>query len=297
MTSAAVIRCLPRVRGIGRFGNRLTKRFLSSFSNPVVIVSMRDGTNMKIDLRSPTEADTLWTGDYDKPLLTLLKRCIRPGDVVADIGANVGLVAIALGAYLRRPDIGGRLLAFEPVPTNFQRLTENIAANHLDQYVQAFDYGLGEAAKEVLILLENRGGASTGNAYVFNGQADHAAGEQFPIRLRRLDDEAPSIGIDRLNVIKVDIEGAEIMFLRGAMSTISSYRPVILGEFNAYFMKKFGHSVLEAEKLLNPLGYRPFQMSRRGLKPTLRAVSGLKDGMEDVAFLPSDRLDIANSFH
>jgi FkbM family methyltransferase len=249
---------------------------------------------MKIDLRSPTEADTLWTGDYDKPLLTLLKRCIRPGDTVADIGANVGLVTIALGAHLRRSDIDGRLLAFEPVPTNFQRLAENIVANGLDNHVRAYEYGLGDAAEDVQIVLENRGGASTGNAYVFNGSADRDAGQQFTIRLRRLDDEAQSVGIDRLNVIKVDIEGAEVMFLRGAMSTITLYRPVILGEFNAYFMKKFGDSILEAEKLLNPLGYRPFLMSRRGLTPTLQAIDGLRDGMENVAFLPGDRLDIAN---
>ena len=109
---------------------------------------------MKIDLRSPTEADTLRTGDYDKPLLTLLKRCIRPSDIVANIDANVGLVAIVLGAHLRCPDIGGRLFAFEPVPMHFQSLTENIAANRLGEYVRAFDCGLGDAAKDVQIVLE-----------------------------------------------------------------------------------------------------------------------------------------------
>jgi hypothetical protein len=100
-----------------------------------------------------------------------------------------------------------------------------------------------------------------------------------------LDRIAAELGISRCDVIKVDIEGAELEFLRGGRGFLSRHRPVIFGEFNRVWMQKFGNSLAEVADLVIPWGYSLYHyVGRRGFV-RLREPSV---GTEHILLLPMD---------
>src|SRR5687767_6694951 len=131
-TLAAIARRLPRIRGKARIGARLA-RLLTNFDSAeesLVTCTMRDRGVMRLDLRSRTEEWSFWTGEYESHAIKLLGGLLRPGDVVLDVGANIGFFSVPLGRILRAS--GGSLHAFEPVESNFKRLSDVIALNDLE---------------------------------------------------------------------------------------------------------------------------------------------------------------------
>ena len=223
---AASLRRLPRVRGTGRLGARLTRQLLPRLGDPVVKTRMRDGTTMMLDVRSRMETEPFWTGDYEVPVLKLIKTLVGTDGMMLDVGANVGFVTVSVAQAMKKAGGQGRIISFEPVASNFQRLSRNVEMNHLDDRVRLLNNGLGSEQTTVQISMENANGASTGNAVLADGllPGDNP-GQKTTIKIDRLDNVWPTLALDRLDFVKVDIEGAEIMFLRGAMQTIEKCRP------------------------------------------------------------------------
>ena len=84
------------------------------------------------------------------------------------------------------------------------------------------------------------------------------------VRLTKLDTFIKEQYIENCHLIKIDVEGAEVMFLRGAISFLSKHRPIIYGEFNNYFLPRFGCSFLDVVTIFKPLEYRFFQQTSKG---------------------------------
>lgn len=142
----------------------------------------------------------------------LLKKTARPGDVVVDVGANIGYYALML-ARLVGPS--GRIICVEPDPENLTELRRNIAANNLTN-VQLFDVAAG---------------ASEGTAHVVGGinarLSDHDSGD-YPVGVMPLD----TLIKGPVDFIKIDVEGYEGHVLRGAEHVIATHRPVIFAEIH-----------------------------------------------------------------
>jgi FkbM family methyltransferase len=271
---ARLARVAPRVRGVGRIGRALSRRWTEHLD--VTSVEMRDGARLLLDPRSRTEVGPFWTGDYEVEVLKFLRACLPGEGVALDVGANVGLVAVSLGMHAKKSQ--GRVIAFEPVPPNFNRLTENIAINGLTEHVQAHQVALGEAAGEVEITMERTDGASTGNAVFTEGLNGD---KSYRVKVARLDDL--ELNLARLDLVKADIEGTEIMFMRGAAATLSRFRPIIFGEFNQYWMTRFGHSSADIAEFVRTNGYRVFTLSGGG---AIAPVAELRSGLEELVLVP-----------
>lgn len=248
------------------------------------IIRMRDGTRLLIDSRSRTENGAFWTGNYETEITEFLKRQLVNGSVFFDVGANIGFITVGVGAHVKR--LGGKVYAFEPVHANFQRLKKNIALNDLDDVTSAFNFGLGDEERDAVISLENANGATTGNAVLTDALLPtDGRGATSTIEIKRLDSLLEKLSLSRVDLVKVDIEGAEVMFLRGARQFIERFRPTLFGEFNQCFISRFGHSILDADRQLGPLGYRPFRIEPHSITP----VEHLRDGMQEIAFVPVEK--------
>jgi FkbM family methyltransferase len=153
-----------------------------------------------------------WLGSYEHEKQLALQRAIRSGDVVYDIGANVGFYTL-LSCVLTGDR--GHVFAFEPLPGNVRYLREHLAINHIPNctVIEAAVAGQDGEARFAPAVSRSEGRLS-------------ATGE-IVVRTIALDSAIASGEIKPPAVMKIDIEGAEVECLRGAKNTIRNFRPTI----------------------------------------------------------------------
>jgi FkbM family methyltransferase len=284
---ASNFRRLPSFRGKSRLGVMLGKLLIDSSSDQdcISIVRMREGSLMVLDVRSRTERWAYWTGEYDARIISKLSDCLNQNSTVLDIGANIGFYSIPWGRKLK--NLNGKLYAFEPVRANFSRIVQAVELNQLEAVVTTFKVGLSDNETEIQIMIDKTDNSSTGNAVIIHGNVKTASNSVTEnIDLVTLDQHANQHGIHHCDLIKIDIEGAEPMFLKGGLRFIEKHRPIIYGEFNAYWMEKFGYSLLDVADILKPLGYRFFKEVGRQAK--FVELESIENGIENLLLIATE---------
>jgi FkbM family methyltransferase len=176
-------------------------------------------------------------GEYCPDEWRMLKRLIRPGMTVVEVGANMGAHSVDIA----RACAPGPFYAFEPQPRIFQILCANLALNNISNAL-AYPEGCGEAEGEAVVPLVDY--AQVGN---FGGLSLQPSGERgHKVRVRPLD----SLDLPACGLLKVDVEGFEPQVLRGARRTIQRCRPVIYVENDRCDQQQ------EVISLVAEMGYR-----------------------------------------
>jgi FkbM family methyltransferase len=231
-----LLRRIPQVKGLGRVVSAMNQFFLRLGIAPVVITRMQNGTSMQIDLRSHTEYRAHYSGSYDVHLLNTVISVLEPNDVFVDVGANIGFYSVAIANYFSQQRAGGKVVAFEPLGTNYQRLLSNLDLNDLQSWCAVYQLGLSSQSGEADIVKREdfSSGATTGNASIAIDKDFDAGFESELIQLNTLDAVCDELLIDRprIEFVKVDIEGHEDLFLEGANRTLNEHRPTLLMEVN-----------------------------------------------------------------
>ena len=162
------------------------------------------------------------SGDYEPYVTRELRRLLKPGMTFLDVGANIGYFTLLAALLVGKT---GRVLAFEPQQSNCQLLEQSIAANGL-QNITLFPYAAAEKAQ----TLPFSGGGADSNGRIINPSETLAQMYALPTVEAVVLDEHLA-GIERLDVVKMDIEGAEPRAWAGMQRLIEKYRPVVLMEF------------------------------------------------------------------
>lgn len=277
---AKSFRRLPPFRGKGRLGVAIGRPLVHADddADSIAKIVMRDGTLMRIDVRSRTEQWAYWTGEYDAQIISRLAACLTESCTVFDVGANVGFYTIALGKKLSK--LHGKLHAFEPVRSNFERLVDCVSLNALESTVFAHNIALGDEEGTIELHMESKGNASTGNAVMVKGKVrtENNLMINSTAPITHLDSFVQEWGIDSCDLIKIDVEGAEVMFLRGGSNFLSKQRPIIYGEFNPYWLTQFGYSFLDVASIVTPWDYRFFkQVGLANFTEVMQPTEGLAD--------------------
>lgn len=200
--------------------------------------------SMQVSLRyrETLGLSSLIYGTFELAELNFVNQYLRPGNLAMDIGANVGIFTVVMGATVGDT---GRVFAFEPVPANLIRLEKNISKNAL-RNVQIFTLALGISDGQMNLCM------ATDPAYpsLHEVQDGFATGMDIKVQVRTLDSVWQELGCPAVAFVKIDVEGAEMDVLRGAMIFLTTCRPTLLVEAN---------TDLEFDLLithLNNLGYR-----------------------------------------
>lgn len=176
---------------------------------------------------------------------TILKH-IKPKDVFIDVGANIGKYTIIIGSKLQKK--GGKVIAFEPLPANFELLQKNIKLNKLNN-VTPIKCALGNEEKKRYLYLENvvRGGVK--HSLIKNNNTNKE-NNKILVEVRKLDNVLQELNIKKINLIKIDVEGFEPEVLKGATQTLQKQHPKII--FEALTPQK----LKENQKILKQYNYK-----------------------------------------
>ncbi|CAN5118617.1 FkbM family methyltransferase [soil metagenome] len=191
--------------------------------------------------------------DWTEPELRALDRLVKPGDVVVDVGANIGLYALKAA---RLVGADGRVVALEPGAEAYAHLSANLAMNAFP-WARAVKLAASDNDGEAVLHHVPLGRDPQAFSLIANARA--VEGET--VATLTLDTLATREGLDRIDLIKIDVEGAEPLVIAGATRVLAHQRPAVLFECNAYINAGgSGAAAGEAWTLLAAANYRFFRL-------------------------------------
>jgi FkbM family methyltransferase len=171
---------------------------------------------------SLSEYHYLRDGNPENHESALIERVLRPGMSVVDVGANHGMFSLE-AARLTGPE--GLVHAFEPTPSTYRLLSNNIAVNDLET-VKLFPCALWEApgTARLRVHKEMSGLNTMATLDVTWNRKRLAADEIIEVPVTTLDAHAAAEGLDRIDFLKIDVEGFELGVIRGARGLLEARR-------------------------------------------------------------------------
>ncbi|OHC75523.1 MAG: hypothetical protein A3G18_09385 [Rhodospirillales bacterium RIFCSPLOWO2_12_FULL_58_28] len=175
-----------------------------------------------------------------------------PSPVIFDVGANIGLSALAFSRIN-----GASVYGFEPTPSTFSFFEENIRINNVKNIIPV-NIGLSDK-KASMLIGPPKIDSDSGNFTVYVNQDDPAIRIlSQEARFDTLDNYIADNDIRRMDYLKVDVEGHEINFLKGGIATIKKFRPIIQLEYYFCSQQMAKHTPEELLSLLHEINYTIF---------------------------------------
>lgn len=229
-------------------------KFLCELGSPRTVDLPDWGVQMTLppDWRGISKLIFAFRGFYERELSSLCQ-FLPKGGVFLDIGSCYGIYALVAARLVGQ---SGRVVAFEPAPKAFDVLCRNVRMNNFAHVT------------ERNIALSDRGGAVP--LFIHPDSSRNSLGRYGSslgcesVQATTLDEEFARAGLERVDMIKIDAEGAEELILRGGSHLLAQLRPVVLFEFNPEAASGLGLSGDGAWGLLQHHGYRFWQLDKRG---------------------------------
>jgi len=187
-------------------------------------------------------------GAFEPNEFAFLHRWLKPGMTFIDVGANEGFFTVFAA---ERVGAGGRVLSIEPSSREFARLQRNVALNEFGN-VCARRVGASDSSRQAALRIAEPLHAGHNTLGRFAYAIDEADREE--IELRPLDTLAGEAGLKSVDVLKIDVEGAELSVLRGA-ERVLDFRPLLIVEVLEAALQAQGASCKDVVNFLTALEY------------------------------------------
>jgi FkbM family methyltransferase len=251
----AIYKIKPLARLIRRGLNRAAPTGLVE-----VTVAGGDLRGFTIQLNMQIDKD-YWLGTYEPELQAALHDLIPAEAVIFDVGANIGYVTLLLA---KATGENGRVFAFEALPSNVEQLRRNVTLNGMEKRVTIVDHAVTQFSGPVRFLVHASGGM--GKAAGSAGRDDQYQSE-VNVPGISLDEFVYGLGNPPPQVVKMDIEGGEVMALPGMRRILAEQRPLMLMELHG------PESSQVAWEMLTSAGYEiSWMRSGYPLIPSLEAM-------------------------
>jgi FkbM family methyltransferase len=225
-----------------------------------------------------------WLGTYEPELQAVLRELIPSAAVIFDVGANIGYVSLLLA---KAAGVKGKVFAFEALPSNVEQLQRNLALNGMERRVTVIASAVTQAPGPVRFLVHSSGGM--GKVAGSAGRGDKYQSEVT----------VPGISLDEFvfrqenpppQVVKMDIEGGEVLALAGMGRVLAEARPLMLMELHGPESSRVAWQTLTAAGYqicwmrrgtpvvpsLETMGWKAYIVA----KPPQHPGSGLTEGIE-----------------
>jgi FkbM family methyltransferase len=230
---------------------------------------------LKMDLdeensNEKTILNFLQSGNFYEPdVSNILVKVLGEGDVVLDIGANVGFFTV-LAARLVGP--AGHVVAFEPDAANLARLRGNLVLNDIANVTVVEKAATNQEGQvRFFINSDNSGGNALWDPGQFPGNAKSLASPvSLAVAATTLDAECARLRLRAPKLIKIDTEGADQLVLEGARALLARRTtPFVIAELHEFGLAKMGCSQQSLRGLMEGFGYATFALSYGGALPKL----------------------------
>ena len=180
----------------------------------------------------------------------VLRHFIGPGDAFIDVGANHGIFSLVASGLIGAE---GRVIAIEPQPRLANLLRRSLAQS--PAHFEVHQIACGDRREEIDFYIPRATSGATGRFAPYSAISEHRA---IKVAMRPLDEVIDWRRLPRRTFIKLDVEGSELAFLRGARQLITSLAPVMLIEINPVAIEAAGTSTTKLVGALIDLGYSRF---------------------------------------
>ncbi len=262
--------------------------FRRSRQKPFVARMPRElgGYTFQCFLRDNVATQVFFAGCYEAQESAFARAVLRPGMSFVDVGANWGFFSL-MAAHL--VGTAGRIVALEPDPRAFLRLKANVERNQLEQ-VQIFELAAADRNNNLVLALQHEAVLHYGTSKLV--QDSSAAPTICEVRSRALDSVLDEVGLESVDLIKIDVEGAEDMVLAGMQAGLKRhrYRSIIL-ELHPPQLAERHRTIGEVVDALLSNGYKGFGLDhsqvgqrRAGYHPQLHVrefIEPLEEAMAD----------------
>jgi FkbM family methyltransferase len=218
--------------------------------------------------------------------LFLLHRIVRPGDVCIDVGAAGGAHLLVMA---RRAGSRGTVLGFEPRPGSFRILRRLTGLLGLRGRVRLYQAALADRQGRTRLRVPvvptrahfHGSSGDRGEAAAFAGLPHR----EIEVPTLVLDEVVRRAGVEQVDVLKLDVEGAELLVLAGAEHVLGELRPIVVLEADDLHQVRFDATASDVLDTVTGYGYRVFRY-RRG---ALDEVAGPVPDEDDYVFVPEER--------
>lgn len=239
----------------------LFRGFLGKLVNPIIVallpktVRLPEGT-LILNEQDPAVSGALAFGVFEAYESDLFRSAVKPGDTVVDIGANIGYYTVIAAGIVGST---GKVISFEPAPENHAVLMKTIGANtftHIRPEKKAI------ADREGVLSLNLYESNKGKHSLVKDASDAKGFSSTVDVETLTLDSYTAKNGIDRVDIIKMDIEGAESLALAGMPNALKQARAVFM-EYTPAFIKKAGHDPIKVLKDLRDNGFELYAIDER----------------------------------
>jgi FkbM family methyltransferase len=247
----------PREHGKYTILQKLYFPYLAPTENEIEFVTMRRGFRMKLQPKELLQAHLYLFGTYELPVTNFLQHFLKTGDTVIDVGANIGYMTLFCSWCVGS---SGKVYSFEPEQRNYEILQEHLHLNNVSN-VTPLQYAATHKATELRLYLAlgNDGAHST----FYN--PDTLTQEFETIQGVPLDSLLDTFHLQSLQVVKIDVEGAEYEVIQGMAKLLTHFRPVLIVELNNEAQRGRGLSASEIKKrMLEQWNYQAFSLLENG---------------------------------
>lgn len=232
-TTAVIAGIAPRLDRIEQYSLATAKRVAVNCGDGAVLIRTEAGYILCSDIDHALISVLMETGDLEIGTRLLIQNFLKPGECFIDVGANIGMHTLAAAHVMKGQ---GKIVAFEPFAPTKKLLQRSIWMNGFASLVEVHEAAVSnESGSSVLYL-----GETSGHHSLFSldgNEATHA--KQVEVKLLRLDDVIPSNL--KIDLLKIDAEGAELDVIQSALSTIKRNNDIaIIVEFGPSHLRRTG---------------------------------------------------------
>jgi len=228
------------------------------------VIEWFDGLRIYVYPGNETSRALFLTGVYEPNELYWLDKVLEPGKTFIDIGANMGVYSLFAATKVGSC---GLVVAIEPSGRDFERLRFHVKLNRLTNvYLLQVAASNHKGEARLLVAPDKNSGHNTLGDFGYNGITPETA---ETVRLERVDDIVQSVGLQKVDFMKVDVEGAEFHVLQGAQDTLRLFHPTILLELSDRTLKHQGCYSGQIWDFLALEGYRIYRFSEQTGLPVL----------------------------
>ncbi len=251
------LRCLPFNKGKQTFANFIfTKAALPAEAR---IPFQYQNVDFSLDLSDRIQAIFYMTGLYEPKTVEAIARNLVKGNqqspLILDVGANVGLIAL----QLKNQFPNAQLHLFEADPSVFKQLQQNISLNKLSS-MRTNNQAVSDKHGETLTFVKSLAVSESGWGRLQNAENRNAPGATYQVGSVSIDSYLSDLNISAVDLLKIDVEGAEELVLRGAEQTLQrKLIRAIVCEINPEALAAFSSSPQKIFELLERHGYQPVE--------------------------------------